>query len=159
MRIVRFLSGGQVHLGQDVDGRSARVIDGNLFGQHRVTDRVLPVEKLLAPLVPVDILCIGINYREHAAESGSAVPQNPVLFIKASNTLNNPGDPIPIPKRSDKIDYEGELAVVIGRDAKHVSRTRARLRLRLHHRQRRLRPRLAAPEGTRRRAVRARQEF
>jgi len=125
MRIVRFLSGGQVHLGQDVDGRTAKVIDGNLFGQHRVTDRVLPVEKLLAPLVPVDILCIGINYREHAAESGSNVPQNPVLFIKASNTLNNPGDPIPIPKRSSMIDYEGELAVVIGRDAKHVPRDRA----------------------------------
>ena len=125
MRIVRFISGGKVYQGQDVDGRSARVIQGDLFGDHRVTDRVLPVEKLLAPLVPTDILCIGLNYREHAAESGSAVPQNPVLFIKASNTLNNPGDAIPIPKRSDKIDYEGELAVVIGRAAKRVSRERA----------------------------------
>src|SRR4051812_45291482 len=73
MRIVRFLSGGQTHLGQAVDGRSAKVIEGNLLGEHRVTDRVLPVEKLLAPMVPIDILCIGINYREHAAESGSAV--------------------------------------------------------------------------------------
>src|SRR3954452_19715378 len=125
MRIVRFLSGGQTHLGQDIDGRSAKVIEGNLFAQHRVTDRVLPVEKLLAPLVPIDILCIGINYREHAAESGSAIPQNPMLFIKASNTLNNPFDSIPIPKRSQMIDYEGELAVVIGRAAKHVSRDRA----------------------------------
>jgi 2-keto-4-pentenoate hydratase/2-oxohepta-3-ene-1,7-dioic acid hydratase in catechol pathway len=76
--------------------------------------------------VPTDILCIGINYREHAAESGSAIPTNPVLFIKASNTLNNPFDPVPIPRRSDKIDYEGELAVVIGpRPAKHVPRDKA----------------------------------
>src|SRR5439155_23194864 len=106
-------------------GRSARIIEGDLFAEHRVTDRVLEVEKLLAPLVPTDIMCIGINYREHAAESGSPIPQNPMLFIKASNTLNNPGDPIPIPRRSDKIDYEGELAVVIGRAAKHVPRERA----------------------------------
>jgi 2-keto-4-pentenoate hydratase/2-oxohepta-3-ene-1,7-dioic acid hydratase in catechol pathway len=126
MRIVRFISGGKVYQGQDVDGRSARVIEGDLFSdQHRVTERALPIEKLLAPIVPTDILCIGINYREHAVESGSGIPQNPVLFIKASNTLNNPGDAIPIPRRSEKIDYEGELAVVIGRAAKHVPRERA----------------------------------
>ena len=127
MRIVRFLSGGKVYHGQDVGGRSARVIEGDLLApQQDLSDRVLPIEKLLAPIVPTDILCIGINYREHAAESGSAIPQNPVLFIKASNTLNNPLDPIPIPRRSDKIDYEGELAVVIGpRPAKHVPRERA----------------------------------
>ena len=125
MRIVRFLSGGAVYHGQDIDGRFARIIEGNLFGQHRVTDRATAIEKLLAPLIPADILCIGLNYREHAAESGSAIPVNPMLFIKASNTLNNPGDPIPIPKRSLQIDYEGELCVVIGKDAKHVSRDRS----------------------------------
>jgi 2-keto-4-pentenoate hydratase/2-oxohepta-3-ene-1,7-dioic acid hydratase in catechol pathway len=75
--------------------------------------------------VPTDILCIGLNYREHAAESGSQVPDNPMLFIKSSNTLNNPHDPIPIPKLSTQIDYEGELAVVIGKTAKHVRRERA----------------------------------
>src|SRR3954463_8496402 len=126
MRIIRFTSGGTTHVGQAIDDgyTSARRIDGELFsGSYRVTDAVLKIEKLLAPLVPTDILCIGINYREHAAESGSAIPTNPVLFIKASNTLNNPFDPVPIPRRSDKIDYEGELAVVIGpRPAKHVPR-------------------------------------
>jgi 2-keto-4-pentenoate hydratase/2-oxohepta-3-ene-1,7-dioic acid hydratase in catechol pathway len=125
MRIVRFLSAGQVHLGQDIDGEFARLIEGNLFGSWHVTDKTFKIEKLLAPLVPADILCIGINYREHAAESGSAIPQNPMLFIKASGTLNNPGDPIPIPRRSSMIDYEGELAVIIGRAAKHVSRDNA----------------------------------
>lgn len=125
MRIVRFISGGQIYQGRHVDEQSALQIDGDLFGRHRVTDRKLRIEKLLAPLVPADILCIGLNYREHAAESGSAIPTNPVLFIKASNTLNNPFDPIPIPRRSTQIDYEAELAVVIAKDAKHVSRDRA----------------------------------
>ena len=127
MRIVRFLSGGREHLGRLVDERSAVPLEGGLLGPRRdeAGGGPLPIEKLLAPLVPADILCIGLNYREHAAESGSAIPQNPVLFIKAGNTLNHPFDPIPIPRRSQQIDYEGELAVVIGRTAKHVSRARA----------------------------------
>ena len=125
MRIIRFMSKGQICYGTSTDDRTARRIRGELFTDGTVTDEVLVVDKLLAPLVPTDILCIGLNYRDHAAESGSAIPVNPMLFIKASNTLNNPFDPIPIPKRSSMIDYEGELVVVIGRDAKHVSRDRA----------------------------------
>jgi 2-keto-4-pentenoate hydratase/2-oxohepta-3-ene-1,7-dioic acid hydratase in catechol pathway len=125
MRIIRFLSGGKEHFGRQLDEQTAVEIEGGLFGARRETGRALKVEKLLAPLVPADILCIGLNYREHAAESGSGIPENPVLFIKASNTLNNPGDPIPIPRRSSQIDYEGELAVVIGKTAKHVSRADA----------------------------------
>ncbi|MCS7034861.1 MAG: fumarylacetoacetate hydrolase family protein [Phycisphaerae bacterium] len=125
MRIIRFLSGGSTCFGVPVDERSARRIEGDLFGSFRVTDQTLPIDKLLAPIVPTDILCIGLNYREHAAESGSPIPRNPMLFLKASNTLNNPGDPIPIPRRSREIDYEAELAVVIGKAARHVSRQQA----------------------------------
>jgi 2-keto-4-pentenoate hydratase/2-oxohepta-3-ene-1,7-dioic acid hydratase in catechol pathway len=122
MQIVRFLSEGQVHLGRRIDDNSALAIEGDLLGQYRVTERDLRIDKLLAPLVPTDILCIGLNYREHAAESGSSIPVNPMLFIKSSNTLNNPFDPILIPRRSDQIDYEAELAVIIGKTAKDVSR-------------------------------------
>ncbi|HYO11413.1 MAG TPA: fumarylacetoacetate hydrolase family protein [Tepidisphaeraceae bacterium] len=126
MRIVRFLSEGKVQTGELLgDGRAARVIRGDFENGFEATRFTAPIEKLLAPLVPTDILCIGLNYREHAAESGSSVPQNPVLFIKASNTLNHPGDPIRIPRRSSMIDYEGELAVVIGKPARHVPRERA----------------------------------
>ena len=125
MRIVRFLSGGAEHLGEPIDARTARKIEGSLTGPPKVTDRVLPIDKLLAPLVPTDILCIGLNYREHAAESGSAIPETPMLFIKSSNTLNNPFDPIPLPRLSSQVDYECELAVVIGKTAKHVSRADA----------------------------------
>ncbi|MDP9172439.1 MAG: fumarylacetoacetate hydrolase family protein [Planctomycetota bacterium] len=120
MKIVRFLSGGKVHLGKQLDERSALRIEGDLFGQFSVTDQKLPLEKLLAPLVPVDILCIGLNYREHALETKAELPRTPLLFIKAGNTLNNPLDPIVMPRLSKQIDYEGELAVVIGKAAKDV---------------------------------------
>jgi 2-keto-4-pentenoate hydratase/2-oxohepta-3-ene-1,7-dioic acid hydratase in catechol pathway len=125
MKIIRFVSGGKVYQGQQVDEKRARPIEGDLFGQYRVGNSELNVDKLLAPVVPADILCIGLNYREHAAESGSAIPKNPVLFIKGSNTLQNPNDPILIPRRSSMIDYECELAIVIGKSAKNVSRDRA----------------------------------
>jgi 2-keto-4-pentenoate hydratase/2-oxohepta-3-ene-1,7-dioic acid hydratase in catechol pathway len=122
MRIIRFHSGNRVLLGEQIDGKSARRIEGNLFESFQVTDEVRPIDRLLAPLIPTDILCIGLNYREHAAESSSKVPANPLLFIKAGNTLNNPGCVIPIPKRSTQIDFEGELAIVIGKTAKDVSK-------------------------------------
>ncbi len=129
MRIIRFLSAGQTHFGQPVDDSfsAATVIEGNpILGPSKLTGNRLKIDKLLAPLIPTDILCIGLNYREHAAESGSQIPENPMLFIKSSNTLNNPFDAIPLPKLSDQVDYECELAIVIGpRPAKYVSRADA----------------------------------
>ncbi len=125
MRIARFLSNNNVYTGQLLDDKTALRLDGDLFGPHRITDEKLPIHKLLAPVLPTDILCIGLNYREHAAESGSTIPKNPMLFIKASNTLNNPFDAIPLPKRSNEVDYECELAIVIGKTARAVSRERA----------------------------------
>jgi 2-keto-4-pentenoate hydratase/2-oxohepta-3-ene-1,7-dioic acid hydratase in catechol pathway len=125
MQIVRFLSGGQTYHGKRIDESTAFQIEGNLFDNYRVTDRKLKIDKLLVPLIPQDILCIGLNYREHAKESNSAIPENPMLFIKASNTLSNPFDTIPLPKRSTQIDYECELAVIIGKTAKDVGRADA----------------------------------
>ena len=125
MRIIRFLSNGKTHTGQQLDDRTAFRIEGDLFTSYKVTTDKLAVEKLLAPLVPTDILCIGLNYREHAAESKSEIPKHPMLFIKGSNTLNNPGDGVPVPRRSSEIDYECELAVVIGRAAKNVTKADA----------------------------------
>jgi 2-keto-4-pentenoate hydratase/2-oxohepta-3-ene-1,7-dioic acid hydratase in catechol pathway len=125
MRIIRFLCDGKPHVGEYVDDKSARLIVGSLCGEHRVTDDVLPIDKLLAPIVPTDILCIGLNYRAHAAETGAEVPANPMLFIKSSNALANPGDTIALPGNSTRVDYEGELVVVIGKDCKNVSRDRA----------------------------------
>jgi 2-keto-4-pentenoate hydratase/2-oxohepta-3-ene-1,7-dioic acid hydratase in catechol pathway len=85
------------------------------------------VRKLLAPVVPTAILAIGLNYRQHAHETRAAIPEFPVLFFKNLSAIQNPGDPILIPThlRSTEVDYEGELAVVIGRACKNVSRREA----------------------------------
>jgi 2-keto-4-pentenoate hydratase/2-oxohepta-3-ene-1,7-dioic acid hydratase in catechol pathway len=84
----------------------------------------VPVEdvRLLAPVpVPGKIVCIGLNYREHAAESGLPIPAEPVVFAKFANTVNGPYDPITLPAASSQIDYEGELGVVIGRRCRAVA--------------------------------------
>jgi 2-keto-4-pentenoate hydratase/2-oxohepta-3-ene-1,7-dioic acid hydratase in catechol pathway len=70
---------------------------------------------------PSKIVCVGLNYRDHAAESGQAVPAEPVLFMKSSTALSGPFDPILIPPESTKLDWEVELAFVIGRRSAHVS--------------------------------------
>lgn len=124
MKIIRFQdSAGDIRFGEQVDGQSARLIEGDIFDAYTVIDRVVSIEKLLAPVEPKTILCIGLNYRQHAEETGAKIPEHPVLFIKAANALNNPGDPIVIPTVAPgQVDYECELAVVIGKAAKNVSR-------------------------------------
>jgi 2-keto-4-pentenoate hydratase/2-oxohepta-3-ene-1,7-dioic acid hydratase in catechol pathway len=125
MRIIRFLSSGKTYFGRDIDGRTAHRIDGDLFNSFTVTNEQLKIDRLLAPLVPIDILCIGLNYKEHANEGGFTAPPVPMLFIKAGNTLNDPDAPIPVPAITHEIDFEAELAIVIGKAAKHVPRERA----------------------------------
>jgi 2-keto-4-pentenoate hydratase/2-oxohepta-3-ene-1,7-dioic acid hydratase in catechol pathway len=72
--------------------------------------------RLLAPILPSKVICIGKNYAEHAREMGGEPPAEPVIFLKPSTTVCGPGDPIMRPTRlSERVDYEGELAVVIGR--------------------------------------------
>jgi 2-keto-4-pentenoate hydratase/2-oxohepta-3-ene-1,7-dioic acid hydratase in catechol pathway len=104
------------------------LIEGDIFGQWReTTGRVsLGDVKLLAPVVPVNTLCIGRNYKAHAEEGGAGVPKAPLLFLKATSCLAGPGDLIVIPEIAAKqIDFEAELAVVIGRAARHVSQAEA----------------------------------
>jgi len=128
MRIIRYLDAdGQTGYGALQPDGTALEIAGDVFGEHSVTARPATVAKLLAPVAPWCLLCIGLNYRRHAAEGGAAVPEFPVLFMKAPNAVQNPGDPILLPRRlrSDQVDYECELAVVIGRACKNVTRDRA----------------------------------
>jgi 2-keto-4-pentenoate hydratase/2-oxohepta-3-ene-1,7-dioic acid hydratase in catechol pathway len=127
MKIIRHLTpAGPAHAALQPDG-SAREITGDLYGQFRVTDRVVTPGKRLAPVDPTNLLCIGLNYKRHAAESNNPPPKYPVLFIKNTAALQHPGDPIEIPVKlaSHKVDYECELAVVIGRRCKNVSRAQA----------------------------------
>ena len=127
MQLIRHLtSSGPAYAALQPDG-SAREVVGDIFGDYRVTERAVTPGKRLAPIVPTNILCIGLNYRKHAAESNSPLPKNPVLFIKNTAALQNPGDAIELPVKlaSHKVDYECELAVVIGRRCKNVSRAEA----------------------------------
>lgn len=74
---------------------------------------------------PGKLICIGLNYRDHAAESNLPIPERPVVFSKFSTAVIAPGEPVVLPPTSQQVDYEAELAVVIGRRAKSVSATRA----------------------------------
>jgi 2-keto-4-pentenoate hydratase/2-oxohepta-3-ene-1,7-dioic acid hydratase in catechol pathway len=76
---------------------------------------VLPIER------PQKIICVGLNYRDHAEEQGVAVPEQPILFAKWPNTLVGPGEPIVLPAISEKVDYEAELGVVIGSRVRNVA--------------------------------------
>ncbi len=128
MKIIRFLdSQKQTQFGQLNSDGSAELLTGDLYGGLKPTGQKADVAKLLAPLVPNAILCIGLNYRHHAAEAGAKAPEIPVLFVKGNNTLQNPEDPIQIPTAlpSDEVDYECELAVVIGKPCKNVKRENA----------------------------------
>lgn len=102
-------------------------VEGDIFTSFQVSDQSATVSKVLAPIVPPAVLCIGLNYKHHAAESEMAVPEYPVLFMKASSSIQNPEDPILLPTflRSDEVDYECELAVVIGRACKNVKHEEA----------------------------------
>lgn len=128
MKIIRYADaqGNIGHAAEQEDG-SARVIEGDIFGEHRVTERQAEVVKLLAPVQPFAIVCIGLNYKFHAEETKAAIPQHPVVFMKLPNVVQHPGEPILLPTRlkSDKVDYEAELAVVIGKKAKNVSQEEA----------------------------------
>jgi 2-keto-4-pentenoate hydratase/2-oxohepta-3-ene-1,7-dioic acid hydratase in catechol pathway len=126
MRIVRFLDEkDQICLGQNYRGGIADLLEGRLFDSPKETGRQVRVKKLLAPLEPKAILCIGLNYRQHAEETGFKIPQYPALFMKNPATLTHPDDPVVIPATCmdpPQVDYEVELAVVIGKAAKNVSK-------------------------------------
>lgn len=107
------------------DGSYLR-LDGELFGELTQTPQSVS-GKVLAPLQPVDLLCIGLNYRKHAEEGKAPIPENPILFMKTVSAVQNPGDPIVLPRKlnSDKVDYECELAIVIGKECLNVSKADA----------------------------------
>ena len=87
------------------------------------TTTSLPLDdvKLLAPVVPSKVVCVGRNYREHAAELGNKMPDEPLLFLKAPSAVIAAGDQIVLPQASQQVEHEGELGVVIGRTAKKIT--------------------------------------
>ncbi|KAI1476965.1 hypothetical protein F4774DRAFT_390992 [Daldinia eschscholtzii] len=140
-RLVRFLAkNGKTYYGDAIlpEGvtdiaktKKARVIKGDIFGKHEVTDQVADVRLLLAPLVLEDVKtvrCLGLNYALHAKEANLPIPKYPVLFYKPVTSLSGPTDPIPIHPIAQEelgLDYEVELVVIIGKEAKDVPESEA----------------------------------
>ena len=128
MRYCRFQLNGQAQYGlvESAGGRDVimRILltppesaDGDLesLRTRRIEPIALDEAGLLPPVCPSKIVCVGRNYREHAAEFGNEVPQEPLLFFKPASSLLSPGGTIRRPKLSQRVDYEGELAVVMGK--------------------------------------------
>jgi 2-keto-4-pentenoate hydratase/2-oxohepta-3-ene-1,7-dioic acid hydratase in catechol pathway len=128
MKYCRFQLDGQAQYGlvESVAGRDAIVrilltppeeADGDMESLRTRRIEAIPLEQavLLPPVRPSKIVCIGRNYREHAAELGHEVPKEPLLFLKATSALLAPGGVVRRPKLSERVDHEGELGVVIGK--------------------------------------------
>ncbi|KAI1105523.1 hypothetical protein F4804DRAFT_304170 [Jackrogersella minutella] len=136
-RLVRFLAkNGKTYYGDAIlpagvtdiaKTKKAHVIKGDIFGKHEVTDQIADVRLLLAPLALEDVKtvrCLGLNYALHAKEAGLPLPKYPVLFFKPVTSLSGPTDPVPVHPIAQEelgLDYECELVVIIGKEARDVS--------------------------------------
>jgi 2-keto-4-pentenoate hydratase/2-oxohepta-3-ene-1,7-dioic acid hydratase in catechol pathway len=114
-------------IGPETDGLTIAELQGHPFGvgtdSVRYTGQSYPVAdvRLLAPVLPTKVVAIGKNYADHAREMGGEPPDEPVIFLKPSTSVIGPGDPVARPvKLSERVDFEGELAVVIGRLCRDV---------------------------------------
>ncbi len=130
MKYCRFLLNNRAHYGR-VEDRSGELwivaphdapeedlrfrVENGDSSSAAFTPMPLSQAQLLAPVTPSKIICVGRNYSEHAAELGNEVPKEPLLFFKPPSSVLSPGGVIVLPKLSEKVDYEGELALVIGK--------------------------------------------
>ncbi len=121
MRLIRYRFGDRIAHGVLEDG-VIRALRGTFFEDPLPSGEEVPLDdvRLLAPVLPSKVIGVGKNFAAHAAEFGSEVPAEPLLFLKPATSVSGPGDPIPLPPISRRVDYEGELAVVIGRVARNV---------------------------------------
>src|ERR1700686_2806531 len=105
-----------------ISGETVREIAGDIFGRWSVTNRSWPLTdvKLLPPVVPSKIVCLGRNYVEHAAEFNNPTPKEPLIFLKPPSSLLAPEDPIVLPPAVGRVDFEGELAVIISKECSQL---------------------------------------
>lgn len=104
------------------DGDHAILVEGNPFSEYTLAKKAAPLDKLtmLPPILPSKILCVGRNYAAHAAETDGVVPEEPLIFSKPSTSVIGPGEQIVLPRLSEEVHHEAELAVVIGRICRSV---------------------------------------
>lgn len=103
------------------------ILKSHPYGELERADVVLPLGacKVLAPVIPSKVVCVGKNYADHAREMGGEPPAEPVIFIKPNTSVIGPNDPIQLPWQSERVDHEAELGIVIGRIARNVKREEA----------------------------------
>jgi len=130
--IIRFERNGKKKHGWMVEEENkVRVIEGDIYkrdgGKPVMTGLEVPLSEvqLLAPSAPSKVVCIGINYEDHIKEMGSEVPAEPLMFLKPSTTVIGPGDTIVYPSATQNLHYEGELAVVIKKEARNITAAEA----------------------------------
>ncbi len=125
MKLIRFIAeDGNNYFGvvDTQEDKTARVIQGDTFDSVSVTDEAKTILAYLPPVMPPNIIGIGLNYAKHAEETGIQRPEIPVMFLKGTNTVNGHLAPVVLPKAGPgEVDFEGELAVVIGKAARNVS--------------------------------------
>jgi 2-keto-4-pentenoate hydratase/2-oxohepta-3-ene-1,7-dioic acid hydratase in catechol pathway len=126
VQIARFLHNGKELFGI-VKGDHVQLAEGELFGALNVTRQEYPLNevKLLPPVMPSKIVAIGLNYKDHAEEVRIELPDEPLLFLKPGSAVIGHLDPIVYPPMSKRVDYEGELGIVIGRLTRGVSEEEA----------------------------------
>ena len=114
---------GKIYYGSLNPNRTVTVFNAAPWQGGQLTDTILEADNyhLLAPCFPSKIIAVGRNYRAHTAELGNIVPQEPLLFLKPPSTLTPDSQPIYYPPQSQRVDYEGELALVMGEITKASS--------------------------------------
>ncbi len=122
MKFVRFKKDNKIFYGS-VEGDSVKEIMGDIFTDYIVLDKSFPLSsvEILAPCTPSKIIAVGLNYRSHAAEVKMELPEEPILFMKPATAVIGPEQKIIYPSISRRVDYEGELGVVIGRKCRSVT--------------------------------------
>jgi 2-keto-4-pentenoate hydratase/2-oxohepta-3-ene-1,7-dioic acid hydratase in catechol pathway len=127
VRVIRFSVQGKIKYGVLEEG-FIRGLWGRPFARFSFDGNTYKLDevKLLAPCTPSKIVCLGLNYRSHAEETKLPIPEVPLIFLKPSTAVIGPNEEIVLPSHSRRVDYEGELGVVIGKRARHVSEDAAR---------------------------------
>lgn len=110
-----------------IDDDLVRLLAGKPWETLDTVGGAMPLDaaRLLPPCEPTKVVCIGLNYRAHAAEMGKELPAEPLIFLKAPSALLSPGGTVELPEQSQQVEHEGELAVVIGRTARNVTAAEA----------------------------------
>lgn len=126
MKIVRYQVGAEVKWGV-IEENKIREMEGNPFDHFHLTSKSSKAEeaRLLSPCLPSKIVALGLNYRDHAEEVKMKLPEEPLLFMKPATSVIGPEEGIVYPTMSQQVDYEAELAVVIGKTAKAIPEGRA----------------------------------